>query len=860
MGNELRVGARLTADSAQFVPAIRVARRELAEFGVAARAVQTGIGQMGGGAQKLEAQLRSLGSVALGAAGLGSLTGAVVQLAQTADSFTALRSRLDLVTGSAQGTAAAYANLFETAQGARVELGGLAATYTQMARSAADAGVSQERVLAVTGTLSRAITISGGSAESAQAAMVQLSQGLASGALRGEEFNSILEQTPRVAKALADGLGVGIGELKRLGEQGRLTTEVVIGALEKAAPSIAAEFAKLTPTIGQSLTTLSNSATNLVGILDQMAGSSSAVARSIVAISSGVDKFAGAIEGNPVVLAYLEALKFAASGGPAGAAYRYVSRDRNQADAQASVQNDAIVSRRAGEIGAATARRSGALESFVGDAGNQSQAQLRAAALEKLEATFRRVMGAQEGASQSEVERLFGAYRQGIENISRKFEEKGGAAAGRAAVTDGQQARRSDAADADRGLQTSASREIRSAESQARQGLLTEEELAIERGRIQQRAVAARIALAEEERRAAGNDLSERARAVAKLNALDQERLDVTAAADNRLAKLAAERAAALEKQSTAGRLARFSEIQSAREVVQALEEEGRARRISMATGRDEVEVLKELALERAEAQLAIDEKPDPDLIERVKLLREEVRLLKERREERERGRDEQEEKRRKDPDKRKEDGEGGARGDDKSAIDELKDSIEGFGRSSSRVFAEYVVTGRSSFARVREAFVSEMVEMVAYRTIFKPLAKEASLQLGSVAQLFLSGADGGGTGVVAGDSLLSATGDAIRGRRARGGPVAAGETYWVGEEGPELLRMGAASGTVIPARKSAEMAAGAAGRGAPTFNVTINAAPGTTRQEVLNVTAEAGARLKAEILASMHNGGVFSQ
>jgi tape measure domain-containing protein len=99
----------------------------------------------------------------------------------------------------------------------------LAQTYSSISRATQDLGVSSEQTLRLTETLAKAITISGVSAQSANAAMIQLSQGLSSGTLRGEELNSIMEQTPRVARALAQGLGVGIGALREMGKEGKLT-------------------------------------------------------------------------------------------------------------------------------------------------------------------------------------------------------------------------------------------------------------------------------------------------------------------------------------------------------------------------------------------------------------------------------------------------------------------------------------------------------------------------------------------------------------------------------------------------------------------------------------------------------------
>ena len=217
---------------------------------------------------------------------------------QTADSLTSLTSRLTLVTGSAQAAASVQGELFEIAQSSRVNFVELGNTYATVARSAAAMGISQDRVLRVTESIGQAMALSGGSAQGLQAALTQLSQGLGAGALRGEELNSILEQAPRLAQALADGLGVPIGRLRALGEAGELTTDKVVTALEKAGPQLARELAQATTTVGQAMTVLGNSATRLVGDADKATGATSTLAGAIQGVAKGIDIVSSTIRAN----------------------------------------------------------------------------------------------------------------------------------------------------------------------------------------------------------------------------------------------------------------------------------------------------------------------------------------------------------------------------------------------------------------------------------------------------------------------------------------------------------------------------------------------------------------------------------
>jgi tape measure domain-containing protein len=224
-----------------------------------------------------------------------------------ADAVTTLNTQLNLSTASAQKSAQAYESLFQIAQKSRVSFTELGTTYAAIARAGNEMGVSQGRLLAVTESISQAMTIGGGSAQSMQAALVQLGQGLSSGTLRGEELNSIMEQTPRLAKAIADGLGVPIGELRKLGETGQLTAQQVITALEKAGPQLAKEMASATLTVGQAMTLLGNSATKMVGEMDAASGASASLAGAIKSLSGAMDSVGETINKHQTAFAVITA-------------------------------------------------------------------------------------------------------------------------------------------------------------------------------------------------------------------------------------------------------------------------------------------------------------------------------------------------------------------------------------------------------------------------------------------------------------------------------------------------------------------------------------------------------------------------
>lgn len=624
----INFGIRLTADGDAFVGNVRVAK---AEFDKLTGGIEQGAKRAAAASEQLNSSIRTLAGIGAGAFGIGEVLRYGKALADTADAASNVRSRLSLVAGTASNTAQVYNELFRIAQASRVSFEDLAGTYAQMARSADESGISQERMLKVTQALSQAITVSGGSAASAQAAMVQLSQGLASGTLRGEELNSILEQTPRVAQAIASGLGVGIGQLRKLGEEGKLTAEAVVGALERSSPAIAAEFARMTPTIGQAFTQLGNSGLNLVGTLDQMAGASSGVATGLGKMADGVDVFAKAIADNPIVTTYLEALKFAASGGPAGALYRRLNPDPNAGVTPegASRLTGEVEGRRAYEQRSANARAA-----YLADPANLSKDQRRVAALVKAEEDFQKTMRAQAGASQDSVDQLFGAYRQRLSNIDEQFKEKkAGGGAARTAAADRKQALAADLADERAAIEFSERLKIQAIESLGKQGLRSEEQVIAERKAIQLESLASQIAAAQKQRDVAGADLSEHERATATINGLMRERLQVEAQATNELAELATKRVDTVIAEGAKLAAERQRDLTSQRESLRTMADENQARLRAIATGRDEAEMLIELRIARQTAALAAQgEAVDPVMVERINLLREELLLLRERR------------------------------------------------------------------------------------------------------------------------------------------------------------------------------------------------------------------------------------
>ncbi|WP_334362130.1 tape measure protein [Enterobacter hormaechei] len=155
--------------------------------------------------------------------------------------------------------------VFDISQKTRSGLDATATLYARLERSTRSYGVSVEDITRLTTIINQGFVVSGSTAEEASNAIIQLAQGLASGALRGDEFNSVNEQGNRLMIALADSMNVSIGALRNMAAEGKLTTDVIVNGLLSQGDKIGREFAKTTATISQSLEIANNNITKFFG-------------------------------------------------------------------------------------------------------------------------------------------------------------------------------------------------------------------------------------------------------------------------------------------------------------------------------------------------------------------------------------------------------------------------------------------------------------------------------------------------------------------------------------------------------------------------------------------------------------------
>lgn len=225
-------------------------------------------------------------SGALAALGIGTTA---MEIAQTADEYKNLSGRLTIAIGEHGNLQKAMDDVKNVAIATNSNLTATGDLYSRLTKIGQEMKWPQEQALALTETINKAIQVGGGSAASNEAAITQLNQALGSGVLRGDEFNSMMEQSPRLAQALADGLDVTTGKLREMAGEGKLTTDVVTKALLSQSEAISAEFSKFPTTIGASIENLKTAWTVYIGEADAATGASAKVAEAIKFVSENLD-------------------------------------------------------------------------------------------------------------------------------------------------------------------------------------------------------------------------------------------------------------------------------------------------------------------------------------------------------------------------------------------------------------------------------------------------------------------------------------------------------------------------------------------------------------------------------------------
>lgn len=217
------------------------------------------------------------------------------ELANQADAYKNLTARIQIAVGEHGNIQKAMDDVIAVSLKTNANLEATGGLYARLTKIGQEMKWPQEQALALTEAINKAVAIGGGSAASNEAAITQLNQALGSGVLRGDEFNSIMEQSPRLTQAMADGLGVTTGKLREMAGEGKLTSDIVTKAILSQSSAITKEFDKFPTTIGNSIENLKTSWMVYLGELDKTHGISEKAANAIKYLAENLDQVVGTL-------------------------------------------------------------------------------------------------------------------------------------------------------------------------------------------------------------------------------------------------------------------------------------------------------------------------------------------------------------------------------------------------------------------------------------------------------------------------------------------------------------------------------------------------------------------------------------
>lgn len=278
----------------------------------ARREVDAALNGLNGSMGRLEASVnrteRSIGSMertmsSLSGVAKGLLAAlSVQQVVSYADAWTELNNKVANSVRTGETQAEVMQRIFDVSQATQSSLNGTATLYARLERGTRTYNTSAEDLTRLTTIINQGFAVSGATAQEAENAIIQLSQGIASGVLRGEEFNSVSEQGSRLMVALADSMGVSIGQLRAMAAQGQLTTDVVVKGLLSQGDAIGKEFANTTVSIAKGLQVAGNNITKFFGENSTVKSFAAGFRDSVITISENLETLGTALIGAAAIM------------------------------------------------------------------------------------------------------------------------------------------------------------------------------------------------------------------------------------------------------------------------------------------------------------------------------------------------------------------------------------------------------------------------------------------------------------------------------------------------------------------------------------------------------------------------------
>ncbi|EBO9485511.1 tape measure protein [Salmonella enterica] len=282
----------------------------------------------------------------------------VQQVSQYADAWTTLNNKLANALRPSEQLVDVTERVFNITQQTRGSLDATASLYARLERATREYGTSADDLAKLTTIINQGFVVSGATAQEAENAIIQLSQGLASGALRGEEFNSVNEQGNRLIVALADSMGVGIGQMRQMAAAGKLTTDVVVNGLLSQGVTIGNEFANTTKTISQALQVAGNNITKFFGENSTVKTGTAIFNDAVISVSENIGALSAILTAAAAVMGsrYVGALTMATAAKVKAAV---AARNQSAAEMQAA---QAVANKAAADLRAAAVAKERALD------------------------------------------------------------------------------------------------------------------------------------------------------------------------------------------------------------------------------------------------------------------------------------------------------------------------------------------------------------------------------------------------------------------------------------------------------------------------------------------------------------------
>ena len=261
------------------------------------RRIRDGVESISTQLDRLKSNFEAFAGISFASMGIGFGAAETLKLA---DAYTAITSKLRLVTDGTQELARTQDLLFQSSQRNLVPYADTVTLYANLSRGAGELGASQQQLMHFTEGVGAALRLSGSNAQAASGGLLQLSQMMAGPIVQAQEFNSLIDAMPELLRAASrniDGTGGSIAGLKVMVNEGHLATKTLFEAMLKGSDDLIGQAQGMKMTVGQAWTYMQNELLRYVGVNDQASGASASLAQAIKFVADNIDVLVAAAKG-----------------------------------------------------------------------------------------------------------------------------------------------------------------------------------------------------------------------------------------------------------------------------------------------------------------------------------------------------------------------------------------------------------------------------------------------------------------------------------------------------------------------------------------------------------------------------------